>query len=88
MNARSGAAAKFFLLMVFGSSDILFGNSCSNIIDVSKIANVYSMIDMNGGLSDDIQQYIPNTCSNSPSPGQAFCKPHCEAVSAMGKFKI
>ena len=46
------------------------------------------MIDMNGGLSDDIQQYIPNTCSNSPSPGQAFCKPHCEAVSAMGKFKM
>ena len=41
---------------------------------------------MNGGLSDDIQQYIPNTCSNSPSSGQAFCKPLCEAVSAMGKF--
>ena len=28
-----------------------------------------SMMDIDGGIDEDLQEYIPNTCSDSPAPG-------------------
>ena len=42
------------------------------------------MANVKGGVSEDLKQYIPNVCTNSPAHGQAFCKEHCEIVGHMG----
>ena len=42
------------------------------------------MANVKGGVSEDLKEYIPNVCTNSPAYGQAFCKQHCEIVVAMG----
>ena len=59
-----------------------------------------SMMDIAGGIDEELQNFIPNTCSNSPAPGlnfvrystltdcintgHAFCTSHCGDVKAMG----
>ena len=42
------------------------------------------MANVKGGVSEDLKNYIPNVCTNSPAYGQAFCKEHCEIISNMG----
>ena len=42
------------------------------------------MCNVRGGLTEDLQSYIPMVCTNSPLPGQAFCKEHCQKVSSLG----
>ena len=42
------------------------------------------MANVKGGVSDDLKEYIPNVCTNSPAYSQAFCKQHCEIVTATG----
>ena len=42
------------------------------------------MANVRGNLSDDLQEYIPNVCTNSPSSGSAFCAEHCKLISGLG----
>ena len=42
------------------------------------------MANVKGGVTADLQDYIPNVCTNSPSYGQAFCKAHCTIISDLG----
>ena len=44
----------------------------------------YSMANVTGNVSDDLQDYIPNVCTNSPATGSAFCTEHGKLVSALG----
>ena len=42
------------------------------------------MANVEGCVSDDLQDYVPNTCTNSPAHGLAFCKEHCEIIISLG----
>ena len=42
------------------------------------------MANVTGNVSDDLQDYIPNVCTNSLAPGSAFCTEHGQQVSALG----
>ena len=42
------------------------------------------MANIRGSVSDDLQEYIPNVCTNSPANGLAFCKQHSEIISSLG----
>ena len=42
-----------------------------------KLSYPICMCNVRGGLSEDLQSYIPMVCTNSPLSGQAFCKEHC-----------
>ena len=42
------------------------------------------MMNVAGGLSDDLSSYIPVVCSNSPAPSKAFCMSHCDEVMKLG----
>ena len=49
-----------------------------------KLSYPICMCNVRGGLTEDLQSYIPMVCTNSPLPGQAFCKEHCQKVSSLG----
>ena len=42
------------------------------------------MANIRGSVSDDLQDYIPNVCTNSPANGLAFCQQHSEIISRLG----
>ena len=42
------------------------------------------MANVKGNISDDLQEFIPNVCTNSPTSGSAFCVEHCKIISDMG----
>ena len=42
------------------------------------------MANICGSVSDDLQDYIPNVCTNSPANGLAFCQQHSEIISRLG----
>ena len=42
------------------------------------------MANVKGGVSEDLSNYIPNVCTNSPAFGQAFCKEHTKIISSLG----
>ena len=43
-----------------------------------------SMANVAGNITDDLQDYIPNVCTNSPASGSAFCEEHCKLISGLG----
>ena len=49
-----------------------------------KLAYPICMADVQGGVSEDLHQYIPNVCTESPAFGQAFCQRHCNIIGSMG----
>ena len=53
-----------------------------NIICINRIN--FSMANVKGSVSEDLQNFIPNVCTNSPASGQAFCKEHTEIISCLG----
>ena len=42
------------------------------------------MANVPGNITDDLQDYIPNVCTNSPASGSAFCEEHCKLISGLG----
>ena len=42
------------------------------------------MMDVSGGLAEDLSDFIPNTCTESPQYGKAFCSDHCKSVEKLG----
>ena len=49
-----------------------------------KLSYPICMMNISGGISEDLQSYVPMVCSNSPAPLQAFCDVHCKEVSRLG----
>ena len=49
-----------------------------------KLGYPICMMDIDGGIDEELHEYIPTTCSDSPSPGHAFCQEHCEEVKRLG----
>ena len=49
-----------------------------------KLSYPICMCNVRGGLTEDLQSYIPMISTNSPLSGQAFCKEHCQKVSSLG----
>ena len=49
-----------------------------------KLSYPICMISVSGGVSEDMQSYIPMVCTNSPATGQAFCVSHCASVAQLG----
>ena len=42
------------------------------------------MANVKGGVSEDLSNYIPNVCTNSPAFCQAFCKENTKIISSLG----
>lgn len=42
------------------------------------------MANVKGGTTEDLKEHIPNVCTNSPSPGHAFCHDHSAEISKLG----
>ena len=49
-----------------------------------KLSYPICMMNVAGGLSDDLSSYIPMVCSKSPAPSKAFCMSHCDEVMKLG----
>ena len=41
------------------------------------------MFDNIKSVPQDISEFVPHDCINSPAPGQAFCTVHCEQVRSL-----
>ena len=48
-----------------------------------KLSYPICMFDNARAVPQDIQDYIPHDCVNSPAPGKAFCNAHCEQLKAL-----
>ena len=42
------------------------------------------MANVEGGVAEDLSEFIPTVCTNSPEHGLAFCKEHSEIISDLG----
>ena len=49
-----------------------------------KLSYPVCMISSVDNYNDIIKDLIPSVCSNSPSPGQAFCEDHCDELKSIG----
>ena len=49
-----------------------------------KLSYPICMCNVSGGISEDLQSFIPAVCTNSPLNGKAFCEPHCTSISKLG----
>ena len=49
-----------------------------------KLGYPICMMDIDGGINEELHEYIPTTCSDSPLPGHAFCSEHCQEVKQLG----
>ena len=49
-----------------------------------KLAYPICMAVVEGEVSYDIKEFIPNVCTNTPSYGKAFCEDHCKFVTDLG----
>ena len=48
-----------------------------------KLAYPICMAVVEGEVSDDLKEFIPNVCTNTPSYGKAFCEDHCKFVTDL-----
>ena len=42
------------------------------------------MANVEGGVAEDLSDFIPNVCTNSPEYGLAFCREHSEIIYDFG----
>ena len=42
------------------------------------------MAHVEDGVAEDLSDFIPNVCTNSPEYGLAFCREHSEIISDLG----
>ena len=49
-----------------------------------KLSYPICMCNVSGGISEDLQSFIPAVCTNSPLNGKAFCETHCTSISQLG----
>ena len=51
---------------------------------LKKLSYPICMCNVSGGISEDLQSFIPAVCTNSPLNGKAFCETHCISISKLG----
>lgn len=66
-----------------GNWHIRFGNHFLKLFFSSAIILI-SMANVEGGVAEDLSDYIPNVCTSSPEYGLAFCKEHSKLIADLG----
>lgn len=82
--AKSVGVAGYGQWMVYGSLLTQFGNCHLYIYSPFFVIAIISMANVEGGVTEDLSDFIPNVCTNSPEHGLAFCREHSEIISGLG----